>query len=882
MCTPVFQNRMASTPPQQQPDGREGGGVGTAAAAGHNDSPTQRPASATTKLGDKLEVDSEQTGIETEMAALTSSPCHNHQFPESPHPSSSTETATSTTCGSPVNGADSSRDQGVTIVENTHNATSSIGMTSTDSASATISAAIATSATASDAQQSQKLADNPTRELSYAIDTIPEDDEHLRLSMKRLVSVNLMSHNMFMNLPKVAYNLGVATKAPFVHVQTTSRLASFERETIDHSGVKPSFSVSDFVTARRQLSYSRTSRTSSSKTSDADDELELGGDSFRRSPVTPVRVVGGVSGSQSQNSSTSSQSSQSQSSKRAPPVYPKPKGSRRAALLSTSAVLTGQGLALETLEEGHDVALMKIDVLQVMQRGGYFIKYGRLGAPHTVRFELTPDNQAIQWHSNKRSKSVEECQVKWDWVTEVRFGQETKTFARYPQHHLRSLSFSLIYTRPGGSERTLDIICEDPNEFVVWSQGSRYLHAMSKMPEGLGPNTTLILSLPIVSGYPSSDWLLDHETGLDVEDTIEEERNFELLLQNEGDASDMLNTQRQDPAARLAEAVEQLQRGLRSDGAHEDSVSYTRSVTESSLIVVPSGSGGEVPYLPPTLQAPVRFVTAVGRVLGSPGAIQSSVVDLSWIQQLIAFVPRRWHSKPWRRVFSLLDDGADFHTMRNRLIQSSAISFKRIMAGGTAADGSNPAETFGRGVVSRRGKAVKVNFGSGRDSHSDTRSTSSGDDRSPEDVENCPALLVLVDTSGTLFGGFAPRTWTSHPGITGSDSAFVFTCSAESDRVLHVYPAVPATVADADRAKAYQSTSDTGFGFGPLTSRQMAPLGEETKSLSLATTYGAALHLDFHLLHGSTRHCQEFGSPPLTPTTSFRVLGLELWAPVHR
>lgn len=235
------------------------------------------------------------------------------------------------------------------------------------------------------------------------------------------------------------------------------------------------------------------------------------------------------------------------------PRHP-PKGSTQHRTISFTSVIdpVTDGLNLQAMDEGMGVTLMHIDCTAVMKTGCRFIKHGRAGSPHTVKFRLSDNCKYLSWEPKKKSKKVGECVVRFEWVREIRFGQQTKTFQRHPDKRLEALSLSLIYQRPakyehgedgnlvsGGhaEERTLDVVIEDPNEFTIWSKALKVLvemannKAFARMGAGdvsgdlpvLGLKTQVVLALPMLTNLPSSEWLEDYHTKLGVEESKENE-----------------------------------------------------------------------------------------------------------------------------------------------------------------------------------------------------------------------------------------------------------------------------------------------------------------------------------------------------------------------
>jgi hypothetical protein len=110
------------------------------------------------------------------------------------------------------------------------------------------------------------------------------------------------------------------------------------------------------------------------------------------------------------------------------------------------------------------VGLTRINALDLMKKGAPFLKYGRFGFPHFREFQLTEDNMRIVWFSS--GKSLSDSSLHLRDIEEIRMGQATEIFAKYPAPELAAASMSLMYDN---RERSLDIIAKTPYDFKVWS-----------------------------------------------------------------------------------------------------------------------------------------------------------------------------------------------------------------------------------------------------------------------------------------------------------------------------------------------------------------------------------------------------------------------------
>lgn len=106
------------------------------------------------------------------------------------------------------------------------------------------------------------------------------------------------------------------------------------------------------------------------------------------------------------------------------------------------------------------------------------------------------------------------------------------------------------------------------------------------------------------------------------------------------------------------------------------------------------------------------------------------------------------------------------------------------------------------------------------------------------------SILVIRDTAGKVFGGFASQTWAIQPGFFGNGQTFLFECLADGG--ITIYPWVE------DTARFYMFCETADFGFGPK-----------------------ALRLDKDLLFGSSHADTTFGSPTLSSSAEFKCANVE-------
>lgn len=103
-----------------------------------------------------------------------------------------------------------------------------------------------------------------------------------------------------------------------------------------------------------------------------------------------------------------------------------------------------------------------------MSQGALLLKHGRQGKPKIHFFRLTNCDTLLKWKSSSGSLR----QVKLRTVNEVVAGQSTEVFKRFVLRET-ALSFSLKYTDDDGSHRTLDLTCQNQQQFDAWHTGLR-------------------------------------------------------------------------------------------------------------------------------------------------------------------------------------------------------------------------------------------------------------------------------------------------------------------------------------------------------------------------------------------------------------------------
>ncbi|CAH3162232.1 unnamed protein product [Porites evermanni] len=107
------------------------------------------------------------------------------------------------------------------------------------------------------------------------------------------------------------------------------------------------------------------------------------------------------------------------------------------------------------------------------------IKYARGGRsiPHERVFKLDNDNLHIMWKKRGKAHSFNFANTLClDRVIEVRCGQQTRNFFKFPYTEVESQSFSLMFEKQQGEWSqlcSLDLICDSSAAFEKWSSAMR-------------------------------------------------------------------------------------------------------------------------------------------------------------------------------------------------------------------------------------------------------------------------------------------------------------------------------------------------------------------------------------------------------------------------
>jgi len=673
-----------------------------------------------------------------------------------------------------------------------------------------------------------------------------------------------------------------------------------------------------------------------------------------------------------------------------------PVGSVHKSLLCSNVLQTPNGVDLLMVEPGHEVCLINLDAVKHRQRGISIIKHGRRGKPRTCQLKLAQNCRYFVWES--KSKDDGENVIRFHWITSIVQGQTSAVFQRNPDKRVEPLSISIHYSRPekyshidesddetedkknakklsflpsffNKSEKTasssskhstwkgisqdltLDMVIEDPNDWLIWYTCSRMLVDMStnklKMDSSssLNRKTSIILSLPILSDYPSSSWIIDHGTGLTVKEQHENERQNEdnqiqvqLALTRKETYKELIR--------RTSSYAGGSQRDIRTQliQRHESQRQINRqnsqiniNPTNSNQISSNSSSLTSTTLTIPNLSTPQQTSSPLENLPlnpdGTPDYSQIDDIDLlsasfpspwrsieikntsdiihtSWIQQVIFFGPKAGRSVPWERAYTMSTTAATYPRVLERIVAT-----QREAAGisGETKNDHTPAE-FGR-----RERLYK-SF-----------------------LAQCQGLsIVLIRTrNGDVVGGYATAPWVEKWGFYGTPDTFVFSIGQEEVTVQvpdgvgvnhiieegdesrqTVFNPGGSVILDekvcqthiyrwCGNGRFFQFVSQDAFGFGsnfvPESQQNEQNLAQNndnnfsqnssqpidpTQLLSnpqvlqigsgAAQSTGPSLTLSRTLDVGYSLPCPIFHSPQLTRSKQWDCLQLEVWVPVPR
>lgn len=104
--------------------------------------------------------------------------------------------------------------------------------------------------------------------------------------------------------------------------------------------------------------------------------------------------------------------------------------------------------------------------IECMKEGSNMLKHTRNGPPHIRMFQLTSDMTRLIWYSGNKDYLTSVVDLRQ--IEDIKTGQRSDTFKKYPIPALDHLSFSIYYDK-----KTLDITCKDEKEFDLWVAGCK-------------------------------------------------------------------------------------------------------------------------------------------------------------------------------------------------------------------------------------------------------------------------------------------------------------------------------------------------------------------------------------------------------------------------
>jgi len=140
--------------------------------------------------------------------------------------------------------------------------------------------------------------------------------------------------------------------------------------------------------------------------------------------------------------------------------------------------MTTSTLYIAKSQDDSEFEVSPEECIQHMKNGATMLKYCRNGRPHFRTIVLSKNERYLMWGSP--NKASHESKVALSDVTKVERGQKTAIFAKNKNPEHETLSFSLRY-----KNRTLDLVCKDKKEYVIWVAGIQYM--LSSIMQGKRP-----------------------------------------------------------------------------------------------------------------------------------------------------------------------------------------------------------------------------------------------------------------------------------------------------------------------------------------------------------------------------------------------------------
>jgi len=99
--------------------------------------------------------------------------------------------------------------------------------------------------------------------------------------------------------------------------------------------------------------------------------------------------------------------------------------------------------------------------------------------PSEKLFKVDKDNLQILWRRAASSQFSYSNSLSFHRIVEIREGQQTDQFDRFPYEEVDGQSFSLMFDDESGGKyvrlMSLDLICDHPNHYQEWMEGLRTL-----------------------------------------------------------------------------------------------------------------------------------------------------------------------------------------------------------------------------------------------------------------------------------------------------------------------------------------------------------------------------------------------------------------------
>eukprot|EP00494_Astrolonche_serrata_P032517 UN32786 len=113
------------------------------------------------------------------------------------------------------------------------------------------------------------------------------------------------------------------------------------------------------------------------------------------------------------------------------------------------------------------------DALKEMRKGTSLLKYGARGKPKFRFFQLTKDNSALKWFSDK--KKLHDTTINIKDISKIAEHSEHEKNKKEGFQEMAESSFTIDY-KHNKKECQLRLTCKNDEEYTIWAKGLMILH----------------------------------------------------------------------------------------------------------------------------------------------------------------------------------------------------------------------------------------------------------------------------------------------------------------------------------------------------------------------------------------------------------------------